>query len=182
MNNHGIICKNNNMIIFLIFLIIIILILINKKVKISIDFSVIGFEYNFCISVNYFFDIVTLYKEDILKYKDKLKRNNKSKKSNKNIKKYKWILEYIQFDRINLETRIGLIDIFVTSMAIPIFSTLLALILQKYFRKSTKRFLVKPVYNELFFSLKGVTDISIKLKDLLIILIKVLKEKGKISE
>ena len=140
MNNHGIICKNNNMIIFLIFLIIIILILINKNVKFAIDFSVIGFEYNFCIKINYFFEILTLYKEDLVKYKNKYKKKDENEKKLKKFQDYKWMFEYFEVNRINLDAKIGLEDVFVTSMVIPMLSTVLAIALQKYFAQSTKKF------------------------------------------
>lgn len=176
MNNHGIVCKNNIMIIFFILLISIILILINKKVKFCLDFSVIGFEYNFCININYFWDILTLYKEDILRYKDNL--TNKKEYSSKPIE-YKWILDYIDIDRINFETKIGLEDVFITSMSIPLVSSVIAIILEKYFSKTLKKFSVKPIYNKLFFSLKGVTYISIKLKDIIYIILKLWRKHKK---
>ena len=169
MNNHGIICKNNNMIIFLIFLIITIFILINKKVKFAIDFSVIGFEYNFCININYFFDVITLYKEDFIKYQKRYKKNTENKKK---LQDYQWMFEYLEVNRMNLDAKIGLEDVFVTSMAIPILATVLAIVLQKYFGQSTKRFSIKPVYNKMFFSLKGAIYVSIKLKDMIYIIFK----------
>ena len=153
MNNHVNICQNINMIIFFIILVILIsLILINKKVKFAIDFSIIGFEYNFCVNINYFFDIITLYKEDLLKYKNNIK---KQKNYSSKIIDYKWIIKHINFERINFETKIGLADVFFTSMAIPIVSSTFAIVLQKYFPTSTKTFSVKPVYNKLFLSTKG---------------------------
>jgi len=85
MNNHGIICKNNNMIIFLLILIVIILILLNHKIKLTLDFSLLGFEYYFCIRIHYFVEILTLYKEDFMKYRRKMskwKRKEKAKVKN----------------------------------------------------------------------------------------------------
>jgi len=177
MNNHGIICKNNTMIIFIVFLIIVSLIFLNKKVIINIDLSTINFEYNFCINIKYFFDVVTLYKEDILKYINKLRKREKKEKQN-----YKWIFKYINVDRINFDTKIGLGDTFVTSLSIPVVSTFFAIILERYFSKSSKRFDVKPVYNEFLFCLKGTVYLSLKLKDVIYIIFKVLsKQKNKIK-
>ncbi|MBO5142547.1 MAG: hypothetical protein J6C46_06055 [Clostridia bacterium] len=173
MNNRVNICQNINMIIFLIVLVILIsLILINKKVKFAIDFSIIGFEYNFCVNINYFFDIITLYKEDLLKYKNNIK---KQKNYSSKIIDYKWIIKHINFERINFETKIGLADVFFTSMAIPIVSSTFAIVLQKYFPTSTKTFSVKPVYNKLFLSTKGAIYVSIKLKEIIYIIFKLWK-------
>ena len=61
---------------------------------------------------------------------------------------------------------------FVTSMAIPILATVLAIVLEKHFAQSTKRFSIKPVYNKMFFSLKGAIYVSIKLKDMIYIIFK----------
>lgn len=176
MNNHTNICQNINMIIFLIFLISFILILINKKVKFNIDFSIIGFEYNFCVNVNYFFDVITLYKEDLLKYKKDLSQQDKF---SVNINNYKWIIDYLDIDRINLDLKIGLADVFFTSMTIPVISSIVAILLQKYCETSTKTFSVKPVYNKLFFSLKGATYITVKMKDMIYIVFKILKNNRK---
>ena len=177
MNNHGIICKNNTMIIFIVFLIIVSLIFLNKKVIINIDLSIINFEYNFCINIKYFFDVVTLYKEDILKYRNKIKKNNIDKKND-----YNWLFKYSNVDKINFETRIGLGDTFVTSLSIPVVSTFFAIILERYFSKRSKRFDVKPVYNEFLFCLKGTVYLSLKLKDVIYIIFKVLrKQKNKIK-
>ena len=206
MNNHGIICKNNNMIIFFIVLVIFILILINKKVKFDIDFSVIGFEYNFCVNINYFFDIITLYKEDILKYRRKFNKKiqkisninkyfdnensnfsdieNQSKKQkqlSKKTKNYKWIVKYINVDRINIESQIGVDDVFVTSMIIPTLSSILAIVFQKYFPQATKRFLINPVYNKFYFGTKGAIYITIKLKDVIYIVFRSLKERKNVK-
>ena len=173
MNNRVNICQNINMIIFLIVLVILIsLILINKKVKFAIDFSIIGFEYNFCVNINYFFDIITLYKEDLLKYKNNIK---KQKNYSSKIIDYKWIIKHINFERINFETKIGLADVFFTSMAIHIVSSTFAIVLQKYFPTSTKTFSVKPVYNKLFLSTKGAIYVSIKLKEIIYIIFKLWK-------
>lgn len=200
MNNHGIICKNNIMIIFLILCVIIILILLNKKVKFNIDFSVIGFEYNFCININYFFDIITLYKEDLLKYKEQFQKSKYAQKLKKlkNLKNQKekrnfilkalsiektnlekLRLDKINIDRINLKMNLGLQDVFVTSMAIPFLSSVIAILMQKYLSKSTKQFSVKPVYNKFFFSLKSATYVSVKLKDLISIVFKIWKAQNK---
>ena len=173
MNNRVNICQNINMIIFLIVLVILIsLILINKKVKFAIDFSIIGFEYNFCVNINYFFDIITLYKEDLLKYKNNIK---KQKNYSSKIIDYKWIIKHINFERLNFETKIGRADVFFTSMAIPIVSSTFAIVLQKYFPTSTKTFSVKPVYNKLFLSTKGAIYVSIKLKEIIYIIFKLWK-------
>lgn len=176
MNNHIIICKNNYMIIFLIILFIIILIMLNKKVKINIDFSTIGLEYNFCVNINYFLDIITLYKEDFFKYKEKFKKN---KNHQTNLKSYKWILKYIDIEKINIETKIGLYDILATSITIAVISTILAIILQKKFMKTVKQFSVKPVYNQYFFSLKGALYISVRMKDIIYIIFKIWKNNKK---
>lgn len=177
MNNHTNICQNINMIIFLIFLISGILILINKKVRVNVDFSVIGFEYNFCITINYFFDVITLYKEDVLKYKNKYDTRSKDiSKKRKNINDYKWIIELFNIERINFEAKIGIADVFFTSMLIPFVSTFVAVLLEKYCKTSTKVFSIKPVYNELFFCLKGATYITVKLKDVIYIVYKIWKE------
>lgn len=202
MNNHANICQNINMIIFLIFFISASLILLNKKVKFNIDFSVIGFEYNFCITINYFFDVITLYKEDILKYKSRfakkiennnIKENNRNIniKSNKghhsfskikeNINKYKWIMDFLNIERINLEAKIGILDVFFTSMIIPFISTISAILLQKYCKTSTKTFSINPVYNELFLSVKGATYITVKFKDVLYIAYKIWRQSNKKS-
>lgn len=165
MNNHGIICKNNTMIIFLCILLIIILILLNKKVKFNIDLSIIGFEYNYCISVNYFIDLITLYKEDLGKYK----------KQRPKMKDNKWFLKYINVERVNFDIRLGLDDVFVTSMIIPIVSTIIPIFLQIYLPKATKRFSIKPIYNKLFFDFKGAAYVSIKLKDLIYVALKIMK-------
>ena len=106
-------------------------------------------------------------------------KSNKQKKERKAIQEYKWILKYVDVDRINLDINIGIDDVFITSMTIPVLSTVLAIILEKYFSKSTKRFLVKPIYNKLFFSLKNSTYITIKLKDIIYILFKFWKEYRK---
>ena len=186
MNNHVIIGKNNNMIIFLIFLIIVILILINIKVKVNIDFSIIGFEYNFCINIHYFMDVITIYKEDLLKYKNKLRKlfrdiennpNNSKKQSHAN--NYKFLFEYVNFEKINFDAYIGLNDVFFTSMVIPIISSLVAIVLQKEFSTTSKRFSIKPIYNKLYFYLKGSTNISIKPKDIIYIIIRIWKNNKK---
>lgn len=180
MNNHGIICKNNIMIIFLFFLITSILIFLNKKIKFDIDFSIVGFEYNFAIKINYFFDIATLYKEDFIKLKKKwgkpkATRSGVNKKNYINLKKYKWVKEYINIERINLETNIGLDNVFLTSIAIPFVSTALAMVLQVFLPETVKQFNVKPVYNQLFFALKSAVYIEIKPKDLIYVILKVRK-------
>ncbi len=162
------------MIIFLILLFIIILILLNKKVKFTIDFSIIGFEYHFCINIHYFWDIATLYKEDILKQKEKIKKYKTTKMQDN-----KWILDFIAVNRIVLDMKIGLQDVFVTSMVIPLISTILAILIQKFCPESTKQFSVKPVYNKFFFSTKGAVYFSIKLKDILYCIFKLAIEKKK---
>lgn len=173
MNNHVNICQNINMIIFFIILVILIsLILINKKVKFAIDFSIIGFEYNFCVNINYFFDIITLYKEDLIKYKNKIKEQKNY--SSKTVD-YKWLIKHISIERINFETKIGLADVFFTSMVIPFISSTIAIVLQKYFPTSTKTFSVKPVYNKLFLSTKGAIYVSIKMKEIIYIIFKLWK-------
>lgn len=173
MNNHVNICQNINMIIFFIILVILISsILINKKVKFAIDFSIIGFEYNFCVNINYFFDIITLYKEDLIKYKNKIKEQKYY--SSKTVD-YKWLIKLISFERINFETKIGLADVFFTSMVIPFISSTFAIVLQKYFPTSTKTFSVKPVYNKLFLSTKGAIYVSIKMKEIIYIIFKLWK-------
>lgn len=176
MNNHGIICKNNIMIIFLILFIIFILIVLNKKIKLAIDFSVNGFDYNFCININYFFDLITLYKEDFAKYKAKSSKYKKVA-SKTNLTSKKWMLQYFNIDRINFDLRFGLDDVFVTSMLVPVVSSVLAILMQKYLGKSTKTFSVKPIYNRLFFSIKGAIYISLKPKDIIFLIFRILKDK-----
>ena len=166
------------MIIFFSLFIIIILILINKKIKLAIDFSVNGFEYNFCININYFFDVVTLYKEDFAKYKDKFSKYKKEASSMK-LSSKKWILEHISVDRINIDIGFGLGDVFVTSMTIPVASSILAILLQKYLSKTTKRFSVKPIYNRLFLTLKGAAYISVRVRDVIYIIFRILNERKK---
>lgn len=175
MNNHGIICKNNIMIIFFIIFVIFILILLNKKIKLNIDFSIIGFEYNFCISINYFFDLITIYKEDFAKYRNKYRKTI----STPNIKPKKWALEYIDVERINFELKFGLDDIFVTSMFVPVISSIIAIGMQKFLPEASKNFSVKPIYNKFFLSLKGAMYVSIKPKDIIYIVFRILKEKIK---
>lgn len=160
MNNHGIICKNNNMIIFLLFLVIIIFILLNQRVKFDVNFSILGVEYYFCVTVNYFFEIITLYKEDFMKYRKKAVK----------IKCEEWPLEYFKVEKILYETKVGLEDPFITSIIVSILSTISAILLHKYLPESSKQFKVQPVYNKFFFSTKGAILFSIKLKDLLYIL------------
>jgi len=166
------------MIIFLILFIIFILILINKKIKLAIDFSVNGFEYNFCVNINYFFDVITLYKEDFAKYKDKFSKYKKEASSMK-LSSKKWILEHIDVDRVNIDIGFGLGDVFVTSMTIPVVSSVLAILLQKYLSKTAKRFSVKPIYNKLFLTVKGATYISLRVIDLIYIIFRILNERRK---
>lgn len=160
MNNHGIICKNNTMIIFLLVLGIIIFILLNQKVKFHLNFSVLGLEYYFCVSIHYFFEITTLYKEDFVRYRQKAKQKKKQTKK-------KWELSSFDVERIQFEMRVGMGDPFVTSMVIPFLATMTSILLQKYFAPSSKQFSIRPVPNRFFFSTKGAVSVSIKLKDLL---------------
>lgn len=177
MNNRGIICQNNIMIIFLFLFIIFILILLNKKVRISIDFSVNGLEYNFCININYFFDILTLYKEDFARLKKKTKKRLKKKKT------YfpKWIFKRLDINRINLDIGVGLGDVFVTTMSVPIVSTCVSILMRKYLSKSTKKFSVKPIYNKLFVTAKGSIEASVKLKDVIYMIFRIFKESKKLE-
>ena len=182
MNNHGIICKNNNMIIFLLILIISI-ILLNQKVKLDINFSILNLEYYFCVRIYYIFEIVTLYKEDFNK---KNKKQNKIKDKNKlgMIKDFKGKIDalplhYFNVEQIHYEMKIGLYDSVVTSLIIPILSTLSAISLQKYFPKASKQFSIEPKYNDFFFSTKGVVKVSVKLQHILYLLIHVLLNRNK---
>ena len=171
MNNHGIICKNNNMIIFLLILIIGI-VLLNQKVRLDINFSVLNLEYYFCIRIHYFIVILTLYKEDF----------NKKNKKPKNINKFKILknfkekidvlpLHYLEVEKIHYEMKVGLYDAVATSLIVPFLSTLSAISLQKYFPRASKKFVIEPQYNDFFFSTKGVIKFSVKLKHILYLLL-----------
>ena len=150
------------MIIFWIILIILMVILLYHKVKLNIDFSILGFDYYFCIRVHYFWDLFTIYKEDVMKYKNRNKNQMKMKEE-------KWILPYIKIERVIFKVKIGAGDTFVTSMLVPLFSTVSAIFLQKFLPQSAKNFSVHPVFNRFFFSMKGTTYLSIPLKDLIYI-------------
>ncbi len=201
MYNYGIICKNNSMILFwIILLIILIFIFLNKRVKFTIDYSFVNFDYYFCISTHYFFDIGTLYKEDILKLIQKRKKASKgaSKEATKEaikeaqtkgakttkvksqeeikqarkrklqdtVKKLSLVRNYIYIEKTKIKISLGMQDNFVTSMAVPLVSTVLAIGLQVGMPEAFKSFEVKPVQDCFFFSLKGTTTCSIPLKDI----------------
>ena len=122
--------------------------------------------------------MITLYKEDFAKYKDRFSKYKKEVSTMK-LSSKKWILEHIDVDRINIDIAFGLGDVFVTSMAIPVVSSIIAILLQKYLSKTSKRFSVKPMYNKLFLNVKGATYISLRMIDLIYIIFRILKESKK---
>lgn len=156
------------MIWFWIILIILAAIVICQKVKFNIDVSLSGFDYYFCIHVSFFKYLFTIYKEDIMKYLQRKKNNNSNQVKNKQIKQ---MLKYFDVERIIFQINIGAYDPLITSMAVPLVSTIFAIFLQKYFPQSIKKFRVEPIYNKWYLAIKGTMYISIPLKDLCYLLI-----------
>lgn len=133
---------------------------LQHKVEFQVDASMVGVEYQYCIHIRYFVELATIYREDL----------SKRRKTTSSWKWEKWMYDAFQVEHVDFQVRVGLGDAFVTSMVVPLLSTVLAIALQVYLPNSTKTFSIRPVYNEFFFSVKGVAYLSIPLKDLLSLL------------
>ena len=162
------------MIIFLLIVLLIIFIL-NKKLKFIVNFTTKGLNYDLYITFSFLGKDITLRKNELLKLKDKMNRKRKKKlETDKSKKKINYInvLKALQFNKINLSARIGINDALLTSMIVPVTSTVLATMLEMFFPSSIKRFAIRPVYNKFHFELNGEVYISVKLGELMLVILK----------
>ena len=154
------------MIIFLI-LISTLLIIIFTKIKIKIFFTLKNFEYYYCVDIIiYNLTIIKIDKNKIEKYAKKIKEKRKNKKQNK-IKASK-IMKKIKIEELNINIKIGLLEIFPTVFSIPIISTIIATILPLLKTEKNKiKYNIQPIYNEVAIQTKVTGKLTFRIIDLL---------------
>lgn len=165
--------KNNHMKIFIIFFIIIYIILF-LKVKFYIELKVDKFNADFKLKIC-FIEInkkggLTKRKKRIVKNK---KKTFKSKNKKLKINEIKDILKYIEIDKLEIKTKIGLFLLFPTILIIPVVSTLIDS-LKMLPLKKFKNFIyeVLPEYEKFEFQANVNLIFKIRIIDMLKIYIK----------
>lgn len=152
------------MIIFLI-LISILLIILFAKIKIKIFFTLKNFEYYYSIDIFiYNFKIKKLDKTEIekciKKIKPKIKNQNQIKPSK--------IIKKIKIEELNIDIKIGLLNILPTIFSIPIISTIATTIIPFIkTQKNSVKYRIQPVYNELAFNTKVSGMVSFRIIDII---------------
>lgn len=185
MNNHSDIWKNITMIIF--YVICFLMVILFSKIKIEVYFSSKNLEFNYTIGIIYFKKIKSFDKDAVEKYINKKhktasKQNKKTKFSN-----VKFILRYLNIEKLVIEFYSGFIDIMPTVFSIPIISIIISSIYMYLNINYDKKhyFKVKPIYNDLKISSKIHCIVSVKIAHIIYILLRLTferrKENGKSS-
>ncbi len=179
MNNHSNIWKNIIMIIFCVIICILIFILLSK-LKVEIYFSSANLEFNYNIRIIYFKKIKTFDKDSIEKYIAKRKKTASLQNKKKNSSNIKFILKYLNIEKLIIEFYSGLISIMPSVLSIPIISIIISSIytfLNVNYDKN-HYFKVKPIYNNLKISTKIHCIVSMKIAHIIYILFKLSFERG----
>lgn len=176
------------MIIFLCVVLLFVLFL-NSKLKLDVVFSYANIEhtvhrYDYRISIIYFKKIKSFSRKDIniwIKNRRKKKgiSNNNRRRSIKYLKFLNNYIKFFEFEKITTYVRSGLISVIPTSFSVPIISTLLAFVYSKYniCLNNNCNFLVEPSYNKLELTVDVNSIISIKIVNIIYILLKIWIER-----
>ena len=158
------------------FVISLIIIILNLKIKIKIQAYLNNLDFNYILSTKLFGKEIIINKisNTLLK-----KANKNSRKVN--INKLAEHRKFFKIEKIDINTKLGLIDIFPTIYGIPLISTFYAFLFNylKISFDENHRFNVRAVYNKLEISSKLSCILSIKIAHIIYIIILLKCERSK---
>ncbi len=153
---------------FILFLLILFVVFVLFfKIKFELNIYIINFNYKFNISILYF--------------KKQIKGKNllKNKKPNTNIRLFKKLLKYIKIDELSININSGLIDVVLTSIFVSILASIISIIFLHLKIPCNKRikYSVIPVYDRLLFDAKLHCIFSVRIVNIIYILISLFIER-----
>ncbi len=156
----------------LIWLLLLILILLSLKLKISIGIALRSLDVFFRVKILWFSKkgklVLTSHKNKVVKTKKKEKTKKKNTKSQMLQKESIKFLQYVEIEKLDIHTQIGLLLLFPTIFSVPIMATLLDSIKWVPFKKIKNfHYQVLPEYDKLTFHIAVDTVIKIRILDIL---------------
>lgn len=151
--------------IILLLLIILLLIVLFMRIRIQIFLSVNDLEYYYCFNIFIFKMLVAkIDKKDVKSFLNKNKQKIKNNK--KNIKFLK-IVRKINFEKMYINVKVGLIEIMPTIFVVPLLSTLISNICA-FLKVKKFDYKIMPSFNELKLQTKMELELSFRIIDLLL--------------
>ncbi len=153
--------------IILLLLIILLLIVLFMRIRIQIFLSVNDLEYYYCFNIFIFkMLVVKIDKKDVKSFLNKNKQKIKNNKNKKNIKFLK-IIRKINFEKMYINAKVGLIEIMPTIFVVPLLSTLISNICA-FLKVKKFDYKIMPSFNELKLQTKMELELSFRIIDLLL--------------
>ena len=155
-------------------LLLLVILFLNSSIKFIIKFSFDDFDIQYNFRINYFF----INKEVRINFFYKIIQKELKKNKRGNIKKefeeLKSIIHLLQFDRLIIIVRSGLINVISSTISIPIISSAISFFYSYFNLKNSKKFYytVEPIYDKLKLFCNINCIVSIKVTHIIYIIFK----------